>query len=284
MKKYKEVSKKVPMQEYLKWDSLGSSDIKTYATAPYAVKNKRIETRAMRMGTALHTLLLEPNLFSETYYVGECWDRRLKPTKVEMVLAEDSGRIWLSSREMKKLTVMHDAVMRRSEFAHAMLSDGVAETVFEFKLGDVMGKCRPDYIKKINNTYFCVDVKKIAPKGGILNAHEIELYIANFGCHVQAAYYKLGLQTLLDVPPESVEFVNVFVQEPSDEDDMAECVCTIMPDETIAMGEAVIEQAMANIKRYSDLPTAESYIRDEQLFMGTISDGIPMIGLPGWYR
>ena len=63
IEKYKSIASNISHDAYLELPSLGSSSIKYYAYAPYALKSKRQATKNMEFGTAFHSMVLEPEIF-----------------------------------------------------------------------------------------------------------------------------------------------------------------------------------------------------------------------------
>lgn len=283
MEKYKKLSRKISHEDYLNLESLGSSTIKTYSYAPYAINENKKQTSSMSIGTMFHSYLLEIDEFKKQYHVGSFNDKRKSETKEEISNCKEMGKKWISPKEFQMLLMMRDAV-NKSDYSKKLLENGIAETSFEFEIDGVKCKCRPDWVTNINGSYICVDLKTMSSKsGGILTVKDIETTIANFKYHIQAAFYKMGMQQLLGT--DNVDFVNIFVQTPATIDSDIHCVACSMPDETLDIGEIEIRNAIDNIKKYKIIPTAEGFISETQ-FMNELVErkGIPLIGLPAWYR
>jgi hypothetical protein len=281
MEKYKAIMKTMAAEEYHLMPEVGSSTVKKYSVAPYAVENKISQTDAMKLGSAFHMFILEPELFGNHYVVDDL-DLRRTADKSKSAQYAAQGITNLKVSQMDSIKKMKDAVYSKSAYAKTLLSNGVAESVVTFEIDGILCKCRPDYLTKIDDTYFCVDLKKIAPKGGVITKKEIECYIANYGCHVQAAFYTCGLKQVLET--EKVIFVNIFVQEPSDGVESS-CVCSMLPQSALEAGDIEVKLGIDNIKKYrGKLPTAEKFISEQQVFSGDIKSGMPSIGLPLWYK
>jgi hypothetical protein len=280
MKSYKDVCKKISFDEYLKIPALGSTAIKHYARHPYHVGEIK-KTNAMVIGSALHCLVLEPELFEKQFFVSEQPDKRLKAAKDEIQCCADNGVEWISSKDFEKINEMKESIFNKSKFAKKLLCDGIAESSIEFDYKGVNCKARFDYVKRIGSALFCCDLKKISPKSGVLDIDSIESYIGKFGCHIQAALYTYGLKQLLDT--DEVYFVNIFVSEPSGNLE-SECVCSLMPEDSIEVGMSEIDLAVNNIEKYKEKINAEDFISDVQIFSGVINKGMPRIGLPKWYK
>lgn len=65
----------VPAAEYHAWWAVSNSRLTTFKRSPahlrWELEHPREQTDAMRLGTAAHTAVLEPHLFSHTYTVAE---------------------------------------------------------------------------------------------------------------------------------------------------------------------------------------------------------------------
>lgn len=281
MEKYKEIMKQMAAEEYHAMPEVGSSTVKKYSVAPYAVENKIAQTDAMKIGSAFHMFILEPELFGSHYVVDDL-DLRRTADKAKIIQYKNASLEVLKPAQMQSISMMKEAIYTKSSYAKRLLSNGVAESVITFEIDGVLCKCRPDYVTKIDDTYFCVDLKKISPKGGVLTKKEIESYIATYGCHIQAAFYTAGIKQALQ--DDKVVFVNIFVQEPVSGVE-SNCVCSFMPDSSIEMGDVEVKLGIENIKKYREnLPTAEKFISEQQVFFGDIKSGMPSIGLPSWYK
>lgn len=58
MEKYKAIMKTMAAEEYHLMPEVGSSTVKKYSVAPYAVENKISQTDAMKLGSAFHMFIL----------------------------------------------------------------------------------------------------------------------------------------------------------------------------------------------------------------------------------
>jgi exodeoxyribonuclease VIII len=124
------------MPDYNLLPGVRSSDLKLMLTSPlayqYHLVNGREETPAMRLGTATHCAILEPERFAETYRVRSKGNRVLPGT--------------LSADEYERLMAMQRAMMNH-ELARQYLNSIVAvEEPFQW-VDEETGielKCKPD--------------------------------------------------------------------------------------------------------------------------------------------
>ena len=75
----------------------------------------------MKLGTATHCAILEPERFEIEYVEAPCVDRRTKDGKALWSELEQSGKIILSSDEYTKVVEMASA-MRRHELASKLIT------------------------------------------------------------------------------------------------------------------------------------------------------------------
>ncbi len=141
----------------------------------------------MELGSAFHTLMLEPHLFADNYTI--------KPPKVllkdvgrevydvfkrtELTL-ESTNKIVLSQEDYLNLLAMEKKILS-SEQAMQLLSDGIIEQSYFWKDKDsgLMLKARPDVIHR--NMY--VDIKTCADASPRAYQHSM----IDGGYHLQAA-------------------------------------------------------------------------------------------------
>lgn len=102
----------MPMGEYRRHPAVSSSSLKEILRSPAHFKygKAKEETRAMVIGTAIHTAILEPEVFERDYYLTEARDRRSKDYKAAVQDADgDDGRV-LTAAESTKVSGMMQAV------------------------------------------------------------------------------------------------------------------------------------------------------------------------------
>lgn len=173
----------------------------------YLNPNRVVEppTEAMMIGSALHTLVLEPQLFDDEYAVAPHCDRRTKEGK--MIWAdfeqEAAGKTLLRAEDASRVQAMAKAVHGHKAAKFLLTMPGKAEQSY-FWTDDETGekcKCRPDWHS--NDGKIIVDVKTTedASPGKFLRSS-----VLGWRYHVQAAFYMQGL-------PEAEVFLFVCVEK-----------------------------------------------------------------------
>ena len=102
----------------------------------------REETPAMKLGTAFHTLVLEPARFVAEYDFIE-GDRRTKAVKDAIKDAEAAGKVILTKDEFDEVSGMRDSVFKNRIAATLLDGATIEHSVFS-ELDGVRVKCRPD--------------------------------------------------------------------------------------------------------------------------------------------
>jgi len=179
--------------EYLgKKDHISASDIKNFLKSPkYYYWNKYLKTekdegRHFAIGSAIHELILEPQLFLSNYIVMPKVDRRTKDGKLqyEQFMIESEGKTMLDTEEMIMITEMvknatdNKTFMALLENSHRELSAYLVDEKTGLKL-----KVRPDVLPQTKSTIIdiksCLDSSPKKFKGDVYS----------YGYSLSAAYY-----------------------------------------------------------------------------------------------
>lgn len=186
----------MPNETYHRAPGISASGLKAIQRSPAHYKWHRDHptppTPAMQLGTAFHSLVLEPDTFDDLYVVApEDINRRTTIGKEQWAEFETLavGKTVLKAEQLAHLTRMRDAVMSHP-FASILLDveSGPAETSGFWINEETKKLCkfRPD---KINEPHFSlIDLKTAvdASYSGFAKA------VSNFGYMMQAAWYLEG--------------------------------------------------------------------------------------------
>lgn len=205
--------------------SISSSAINTALRSPlhyhaqYVARAvERTESASMRLGTMVHTAVLEPDEWSARYIVAPDVDRRTKAGKEAWAqfLAEAKGYEVITNEEAAKAHAMAAVVLEHPAAGPLLRGDFVepereasyfwrdAETGLECR-------CRPDSF----DGEIIVDLKttKDASPSFFWRDDEGRLHerhggfarsVANYGYHVQAAWYRRGVEAVTGRMPRHV--------------------------------------------------------------------------------
>jgi len=223
-------------------------------------------TAAMRLGTAVHTHVLELDQWQQRYITApEGIDRRYKVGKEAWAAfeAQSEGRTVISREDA-------DLVMRmgRSVFGHpaaAMLLGlpGKAETTHMWTDAStgLQCKCRPDWLT--DGGRLIVDLKTTENA----SPREFARSIAEWRYHVQAAWYLDGIEQATGTRPEQFIFICVEKKAPF------ACAVYAADAEMIAAGA---QTAARDLEVLATCKAADAW--------PGYSNQIEPISLPAWMR
>ena len=183
---------------------LGRSPLHYYDQFLAEDREKREPTPAMLMGTALHTAVLEPELWDSTIAVPkQAFDRRSKVGK-ELAAEferESAGKIVLSPDDADQVRRMADQVRKHPAAGFLLELPGRREASYTWKdpATGLECKTRPDWHSE--DRRIVVDVKTTRDA----SRAEFAKSIANLDYHVQAAWNQTALeaQQFLTIAVES---------------------------------------------------------------------------------
>ena len=182
---------------------------------------RREETPAMKTGTAVHMAVLEPELFKKTYvhfYDAEICEsiggakpratNKYKEWKAEFE-AEFAGRILLDSTEYREVTDISKSVLSRPVPLKILSAAGAFEHSFFWDDPEtgVACRCRPDFLR---NDGYIIDLKTTedaSPRGFEKSAEKFRYW-------VQAAFYKQGVEAVLNIDVKGFVFIAVEKKPP----------------------------------------------------------------------
>jgi hypothetical protein len=167
------------------------------------------ETEAQRLGTMIHTAVLEPDLFVKKYRQGPDAARNTKAWKDADRAAVDElffGELikpaeWEICRSIQKSVSRHP-------LAKAWLSGGFAEQSVFWDDPDTELSCkaRPDYVRQSgSDAVVLFDLKTTTD----CRPPAFVKAVAEYGYHIQAAYYLDGWNAIGPTKAESFAFVAV---------------------------------------------------------------------------
>ncbi|MBQ9563959.1 MAG: PD-(D/E)XK nuclease-like domain-containing protein, partial [Synergistaceae bacterium] len=173
------------------------------------------ETDCMRLGTATHCAILEPERFAEIYAPAPEGDKRSKAVKEAWAEIEASGRIPLSHNDFEAIEGMKRSIMEHP-LAGRWLTGGTAELsgywlqhVHDGSLNldaDILCKCRMDYVKELGSQYVIIDLK--TTKSAEPRYFGKAAYW-DYQYHISAAHYLTGMEKLRGVRAQGFIFVTV---------------------------------------------------------------------------
>jgi len=191
------------------------------------------ETDSMRLGTAVHHAMLEPETFYDVYYpMPNIGDLRKKENKELKKQEEEKakGKTCLTYNEHKAITTILENLSKNKLAQH--YCKGEIELSHYLKHIGIDVRVRPDVINRVSG--FIADVKTTrdnSPEG-------FRWEVKKYGYHIQAAFYMdmLGVDTFKIIAVENVKPYTVNVQT--------------LDEETIEKGRVLYKQALQDWKLY----------------------------------
>lgn len=192
-------------EEYHSRPELSASQIKQILSNPhlYATGFKQPQSDAMALGSAIHSLVLEPHKFNDEFAVLPELNLRTNEGKAAKLLFESQaqGKTVLKADQYETAQNASLSIIR-SKIAYLLQNGAVEESYFS-NLHGIDVRVRPDYYREDIGVVFDVKTTQDASADGFTKA------VANFMYYVQAAFY---LKTLQSLGKKAERFVFVAVE------------------------------------------------------------------------
>jgi exodeoxyribonuclease VIII len=163
------------------------------------------------LGSAFHSILLEPDVFCNEFAILPEIDRRSNAGKADYAafVAENQGKTLISVETYEIIHSMREAVVDHGGARTLLSSDGEAENSVYWNDPEtkLTCRCRPDLWRSDN---IIVDVKTTedaSPEGFARS-------VAKYRYHVQAAFYTWGIEQVIGTRPEGFVFLAVEKKPP----------------------------------------------------------------------
>ncbi len=151
--------------------------------------DKPAPTAAMALGTALHTLVLEPAKFADEYAVAPKVDRRTKVGKEEWAAFQEAnaGKTLIDEEQHEQLLGMAHAIKNHPAASALLSGEGVAEASCYWIDGATgeLCRCRPDWWRKDGVLVDLKSTHDASPEGFAKS-------LVDYRYHVQAPWYLTG--------------------------------------------------------------------------------------------
>lgn len=226
--------------------------------------NDRTPTAAQELGTAAHALILEPDVFADSYVLAPKFDRRTKEGKSAAAEfdEENAGKICLQPEVWEQLHDMSNAVHAHPAASALLISvPGEAEKSVYWldPQTGVLCRCRPDWWRDDNVIVDLKTTEDASPEGFAKS-------MANYRYDVQAAYYLDGIHQATGTRPKAFVFIAVEKKPPY------AVGVYVLDSESLELGRAQYQHDLrifAECERTGEWPG--------------YGDKIQTITLPAWY-
>lgn len=209
------ISYDMPMSDYLAHQAIGSSTLKNIMLTPAdykaALEQKSNETKATTLGTAVHTLILEPHKFDAQYALQpQDWGPRnvgMGKKNWDAFKKENQGKIVISFEEAWYLRRLARAAAANSHLIKIREESRAEVTGFINYNSQIQLKARSDLFGSIT----LWDLKTTSESMDDDNLFKI---VFNYGYHFQAAHHMLVFKTL-GIPIFSFGWIFVSTKTPA---------------------------------------------------------------------
>jgi exodeoxyribonuclease VIII len=206
------IDEKMSIEDYHNHPAYGSTDLKRALRSPMHMHcgrtSERSDSKALRIGSAVHCAVLEPELFATQYYILPEFKGIGSKLRREEYVSARAQMTRLTTEEFAQVTNIAEAVHAHS-LAKQMLASGLAERS-HFWLDEYSGltlKCRPDFY---NDDGVIVDLKTCQDASPQAFAKSV----ANYQYHLQAALYMDGVEAQMGRAPGGFVFIAVESEPP----------------------------------------------------------------------
>lgn len=263
----------VPFEQYVAWDALNHSTLKVMGDSPKHFKYARDEAEpyssdALRFGTLMHTLLLEPERFAEITAPAPINEKTGKPFGMETkawaeYAAEHPGKILVGEEELARLRIMAREI-RKHEDAKVLFEEASQREVcivWDCPVTGVRCKGRVDLLISLGDKkYIRADLKSCTSA----RISDLESSLTGLAYHTQDAFYAMGMEALglksssMIIAAESARAHDVVVYE--------------INDETRIAANTEVNEWLADLRRCNETDHWPGY-----------AERLIQIGAPLWY-
>lgn len=200
----------MPNEDYHAAEGVSKSMLDLIARSPahFMYSARREPTRAMAIGTAIHTALLEPERFANEYVLlRDVKDRRASEYK-QAIKVHGEDRV-LVANEASNVLSMQESVMAQREARNALSASGWRElsAFVSCPQTDFILRCRFDLLTADGEAY---DLKKTQDA----RPEEFSRSVQNYRYHVQGAHYSRVFELIAGEPIKAFKFIAVEEQPP----------------------------------------------------------------------
>jgi PDDEXK-like uncharacterized protein DUF3799 len=194
----------MPFEEYAAVDALNGSALIHIRRSPmayrYQMDNPQEPTDAMKLGTVIHTAILEPPLLGKIAVWGTKPDEKVRRGSVwEAFQAANEGLILLTRSEQAEVSDAVEGVYDCPTAREYLVQEGACEvSMFWVDESGRYWKGRLDKIIKTAHTATIVDLKKTRS----CSSRRFGAQAYGLGYHIKAAIYVSGYQILTGIRPK----------------------------------------------------------------------------------
>lgn len=258
------VYQNVSLQQYLAWDAVSHSDLKTFMQAPLKYKAGKLRpkepTKDMKFGSLVHTMVLERNTINMRYAIAPICDRRTKEGKAIFAEfeAKSQGREVVTREDFERAELLAESVHTHGAAGKLLAGNNQYELsiVWKHEPTGILCKSRLDCFN--HDLSAIVDLKTAldaSPSG-------FEKQVWNLGYYTSCYFYKCAAAKAA-LKPKSFIFIAV-------EKDFPHLTATYEAHESVIdAAEGIVERALERFQECQETDYWPGY-----------GDGIQYIHLP----
>jgi exodeoxyribonuclease VIII len=190
---------------------ISRSNIMDFKKSPFHFYHRRISpkksTDNQTVGSALHTLVLEPEKFNSTYFIAEKLNKNTNAWKALKADAEERGLCILDEEQYNYINSLAE-IIRQDPTASKLIQGAQYERSIFWQNPEtgILCKCRPDIL----HTNMICDLKTA------IDASEraFRSAIYSYGYHIQAAMMQEGIEAVLGHKINDFIFIVIEKNEP----------------------------------------------------------------------
>lgn len=248
--------------DYRNDPALGSTDVVQLCKSLkhfYDYRNEQKSDDNLTLGTLIHTLILQPDLFSDNYAVYD--GNKTKASKeYKTYCAENAGKIIIKKAMLSTAMKAVNSLKRHKVYQY--FEKGFPEVSIYEKLYEVDCKGRLDYLTFDKKTIF--DIKTI---------NEIDKWnshVKEYGYHIQSFLYMSLLSKVLEVDFSKINMFFILIEKKNDRMYIA---LRKMDEKSIIVAE---NQVIGALEKYQKAVDEGLNLADQNAFdINPIEGGLP---------
>lgn len=186
--------------DYDKLEGINHSKLKHFKNSikhgHYRLSEKIAQTPAMRLGTAIHTLVLEPHKYQSEYCIGGPINPKTETTYgsgtkkfAEWMEEQGEDKIFLSNQDAEKANAISQAVKRNEDAARVLRQSNLKECAMTWVDEETGFKCKCLIDFASTDGRFIGDLKSIS---GNLTYDSLSSTLYKMDYHQQFSFYNAG--------------------------------------------------------------------------------------------
>jgi len=185
----------MPNDAYHAYDGISKSGLDKVAKSPahYFLSVHSEPTSAMRMGTIVHTAVLEPERFREEYVLLKGITDKRKTEYKEAVKVHGANNV-LTEKEAAQVVSLQESISANMDASNALLECNMFEVSAFIEINGVICRCRYDALNI--DTGVSVDLKTTQCS----ERESFSKSVFDFRYHVQDAFYSAVFEQITGKP------------------------------------------------------------------------------------